>query len=724
MIRKVISALSLIFILSTIVLIAILTTTGIETDRFNNLISKKINQTKNIQLQLKEINFKLDLSELSLFLETKDPKINYNTMLIPTENIKVYVDFVSLLKIDLKIKKIHLLLDELDMNQIKNLSKLIKPSNFKSFLNNKTIKGKLNSEIEIFFNNEGFLKNYIVKGQVKDFKTNIFEDFNLSKTNFSFFADKEDILIKNIFGNIETVKILNGDIKITLIDGLKLKSNFNSQVNLNSLDLKKYIKLFKKNEYINNIKFLNGNLSNNISLDFDKTYKLKDYNFDLSGKLIKSLLELKTPIKSNLISNIIKEIHITNSNINLNFSPKNIQLTSNGSYSFDNQDFYKFNITNNYINNQLNLSTSFDLKNIFDLSLINYKKPENAVANISLNLKKKENTIIIKNFDFIEKNNSIRLKDLIIKNKNFSSFKYLKVKTFNNDFFINWDKKIIINGENFDAINIPRYLNNQTGDNKLIDINKEIEINFKSIKAPLSEKIKDFRLIGKIEKGKFSKISSKGDFGGNNFLDISLKKDDRSEKKILEIYSDLTRPLLTEYSFFNGLAGGNLLFTSLIDDTQSYSKIKIENFKVINAPGVIKLLSLADLGGLEDLAKGEGISFDILEIDIEKNKNFLKVNEILAIGPSMSVIMEGYQDSNGITSLRGTLVPAKTLNNIISKIPVLGKIVIPKEAGEGLFGISFKMKGPKNKIKTTINPIRTLTPRFIQKIVDKNKVSK
>ena len=55
---------------------------------------------------------------------------------------------------------------------------------------------------------------------------------------------------------------------------------------------------------------------------------------------------------------------------------------------------------------------------------------------------------------------------------------------------------------------------------------------------------------------------------------------------------------------------------------------------------------------------------------------------------------------------------------------MLGKIVIPKEAGEGLFGISFKMKGPKNKIKTTINPIRTLTPRFIQKIVDKNKVSK
>ena len=85
--------------------------------------------------------------------------------------------------------------------------------------------------------------------------------------------------------------------------------------------------------------------------------------------------------------------------------------------------------------------------------------------------------------------------------------------------------------------------------------------------------------------------------------------------------------------------------------------------------------------------------------------------------------MEGYQTST-VTSLRGTLVPAKTLNKLISKIPLIGDIIIPKEIGEGLFGISFKMKGPSGKVKTTINPIRTITPRFIQKIIDKNKNTK
>ena len=232
--------------------------------------------------------------------------------------------------------------------------------------------------------------------------------------------------------------------------------------------------------------------------------------------------------------------------------------------------------------------------------------------------------------------------------------------------------------------------------------------------------MQNFKLLGEIKNGQLAKISSKGEFGDDNFLDIAMKKNKNSNKRYLEIYSDLTSPFLAEYGFFNGLTGGKLLFTSIIDEQKTNSKLKIENFKVVNAPGVIKLLSMADLGGLADLVEGEGLSFDLLEITYEKNNDYFTLNEILALGPSMSVSMEGYQNKD-LISLRGTLIPAKTLNKMISKIPVIGNIVIPKEVGEGLFGISFKIKGPKGKVKTTINPIRTLTPRFIQKIIEKKK---
>ena len=80
---------------------------------------------------------------------------------------------------------------------------------------------------------------------------------------------------------------------------------------------------------------------------------------------------------------------------------------------------------------------------------------------------------------------------------------------------------------------------------------------------------------------------------------------------------------------------------------------------------------------------------------------------------------KGYvEKKNGLVSLRGTLVPAKTLNNLISKIPVVGDILIGKKVGEGVFGISFKVKGLPNDLKTTVNPIKTLTPRFITRAIE------
>jgi hypothetical protein len=86
------------------------------------------------------------------------------------------------------------------------------------------------------------------------------------------------------------------------------------------------------------------------------------------------------------------------------------------------------------------------------------------------------------------------------------------------------------------------------------------------------------------------------------------------------------------------------------------------------------------------------------------------------------VLIEGYFDKKkDILSLRGTLVPAKTLNSIVSKIPVVGDILIGKKVGEGVFGVSFKIKGPTDNLKTTVNPVKTITPRFITRALEAMK---
>ena len=62
-----------------------------------------------------------------------------------------------------------------------------------------------------------------------------------------------------------------------------------------------------------------------------------------------------------------------------------------------------------------------------------------------------------------------------------------------------------------------------------------------------------------------------------------------------------------------------------------------------------------------------------------------------------------------------------TINKAIGKISILGKILVGKSTGEGVFGVSFKIKGHPKKLKTTVNPIRTLTPRFITRMLEKIK---
>ncbi len=722
--KKKITNFILFVVISLITIIIILSTSGIETNKFNKLIIEKSSQGKNINLKLETIKFKIDPKKLSLFLETHNPEIMYKNLLVPVKSIKAYVDFLSLLRSDPIIKKISISSEELDIIQISKLSSIIKPSTFKSLLNNKIKEGKLIAEIEIFLNRDGLIEDFIAKGTVKKLKVELLNNINLKETNLSFFADKSDILIKNIFGLLEDIKISEGDMRLNLENGIKLNSNFNSKINLSEQVIKKYSKFLNDYTTVKGLRNLKADLNNNFSIELDDTYKVNDYNYSITGKIDKSKFELLSPIKNNFIKEEIKNIYFSNHKIKTIFKPKSINISSEGKYSFDNLNFLKINVENNIFKDNFNLKLDFEYKKKIELELINYKKSKKSIANFSIDLEKKKNNININKLNFSEENNSINIKDLIFKDNKFFSFKNIEVRMMNNDFIIEKGKKIVIKGTKFDATNLASVLSKRSRENRFEKINGPIEIDFKNIDVPMSEKLQNFKLIGEIKKGQFVKISSKGDYGGNNFLDISMKKNKNNNKKYLEIYSDLTRPLLSDYSFFKGLSGGKLIFTSIIEDSKSNSKLKIENFKVVNAPGVIKLLSLADLGGLADLAGGEGLSFDILEINMEKNKNLLKLNEILALGPSLSVLMDGYQDYNGLTSLRGTIVPAKTLNNMISKIPVIGNIVIPKEVGEGLFGISFKMKGPKGNIKTTINPIKTLTPRFIQKIIEKNKETK
>ena len=726
--KKFISSLILIIFFILVLVTIVLSTIGIETNKFNNLFSKKISKkNNNIDLKLNTIKFKFDIKKASLFLETNSPLIIYRNIPIPAKEFKIYLDFISLIKINPKIKKINLILHELNIEELKKISVSLKPSNLISFLNNNINQGQISTELEIYLNNNSLFDNFIARGSVSNLSAKIINNINIEKVNFDFFSDKSDILLKNLNGETGPIKIEDGDLKAKLSPEIYFNSNFKSKINYNK-NIKFYENFINDINFFKNLTNIEAQLNNSFSLKFDKTYKVKEYDYKINGKIKKAKFNFNKPIENSFLNEKINQLSLVNSEIKTYFNLKKNSTNISGKYSLNKDVLLPFNLDSKSDQDKLNFKIKIDYKKKLDLEFLNYSKPNDLIANIYIDINKDKDGYKIKELNYLEGNSEILAEDIELNKDKLMSLKKISIRTEkngkkNNEFLVLFDKKILIKGKHYDSSNLPKILSQNKKNNIFSNINKDIEIDFTNIIAPLSESIKNFRLIGKIEKGGFSRISSKGDFGENNFLEITLKKDHTNKKKYLEIYSDLTKPLLTEYSFFKGLSGGKLLYSSVIDGDNSISKLNIENFKVVNAPGMIKLLSLADLSGLADLAEGEGITFDVLEINMKKNDKLIELDEVIALGPSISVLMDGYHGPN-VTSLRGTLIPAKTLNKMLSKIPLLGNIIIPKEIGEGLFGISFKMKGPPGKIKTTINPIRTITPRFIQKIIDRNKVIK
>ena len=134
---------------------------------------------------------------------------------------------------------------------------------------------------------------------------------NFTKINLEFFADKKDILIKNIFGNLEDIKISNGDLKINLDNGIKLNSSFNSKLNYKENLFEKYAQYFKKYRFVENIQSIKLNFNNNFSINLDNTYKVIDYNIKLNGKIEKANFQISPEIKSKFISNQLKEVYFS-----------------------------------------------------------------------------------------------------------------------------------------------------------------------------------------------------------------------------------------------------------------------------------------------------------------------------------------------------------------------------------------------------------------------------
>ncbi len=97
------------------------------------------------------------------------------------------------------------------------------------------------------------------------------------------------------------------------------------------------------------------------------------------------------------------------------------------------------------------------------------------------------------------------------------------------------------------------------------------------------------------------------------------------------------------------------------------------------------------------------------------------ITDAAANGPSLGFTMEGQIDQEFMRmNLNGTVVPAYTLNTIISRIPIIGTILMGGK-GEGLFAVNYRISGTRDDPKVEFNPMSAITPGILRKLIGNKK---
>ena len=729
------------FIIVAILLLIYLSYFGIKTNKFDNLIKKKANEVSEyIKLEFKETNIHINLKEFNIIVRLQNPKILIKNDEIILSKLDLFLPLKSFFSSDFILKRSEVAFIKNDIKDLTKVTNIFLPKIINKQLNKIFSKGKIEGEFIIPFNPDGSIaKDYGFSGKLSDAQINLTKEFSIKNLTTEIIHKKNkennnfEIIIKK--GSVYNIKLANSYINIIRE---KNKTNITSLIsttgNLSFNQVKKISSILKVST--KNIKDINGqiDLKTNINFSLDNKFKIKDIFYYTEGNIDDFTIHIdEKKIIKRYLPEYDSKIILKNTKINLESSKLNRTTKLEGLIKIKNNfDSFKINEVLNHSKKNHNINGLIDLTSSkVKISRLNYYKESGQKSEVSFDINFILDKIYtIKKLNFIANNNKINLSNIKL-NKNFEilDFNKLEIKTFldnsiNNDFLINKSKKIDIIGKVFDAQPMLKSLFKKS-DKRIFskDFNSELKINFDKALTGTNDDVSNFAMIASINNGSFNKLILKGNFTKDEIIEMSIYEMDK-DKKTLQVISDRARPFIKNFDFIEGFEGGKLEYESVISKNISNTNLIITDFKVSKVPALAQLLTLASLQGIADTLSGEGIRFESFEMKSNSKGNVMNIEEALALGPAISILLEGYVDKGKVISLRGTLVPATQLNAIIASIPIVGDILVGKKTGEGVVGVSFKMKGPPKDIKTTVNPIKTLTPRFIVRAVERLKKRK
>ena len=625
---------------------------GIETERFNNIIRTKIVElNKDLNIKLKSVNFLLNPLDLSIKVKTYSPEVIINNKDLKLEFIKTNISLKAFINNSFSIDDLQI---STKSNKLSDIVALFRSFNNSTelFILEKIIKnGILVGDIRLKFDNFGKIKDdYVVNGFIKNAKLDFFKKYNFENLNLLFKIKDNEYLLEDIDTKFNQIKLSSKLIKV-----IQKKESFLFEGNIKSKE-KDIDSVLLKKFYVNTLKNFdieNVNLKSDTDFKLNLSKKLKVSNLSYKSKINLNNLNYKKnlPNLNKYLPSFKELIKLQDHIISIDYTKNKLDISGKGDLIIeDKKDNLRYKISK--INNDYIFDTSVVInKNSLIIDLLNYKKKKNTNSLLQLNgiykdnKKIKFNSILLRENDnsFLIKNLSLNSK-LKITNIDSIDLNYTNNKIKNQINLKRNKKNYIIKGKSFDTTKlINTLLSDDSNDQSSIfaDLNAEVKIKIDKTYLDNVAFVNNLSANVKFLHNKIDKVNLVSNFEDDKKLTLSINSNDKNEK-ITTVFSSHPKPLLKQYKFIKGFEEGVLDFYSIKKEDVSNSVLTIDNFKVQEVPALAKLLTLASLQGIADLLTGEGIRFTDLEMKFSNQKGLMKIEEMYAIGPAISILMDGY----------------------------------------------------------------------------------
>ena len=178
--------------------------------------------------------------------------------------------------------------------------------------------------------------------------------------------------------------------------------------------------------------------------------------------------------------------------------------------------------------------------------------------------------------------------------------------------------------------------------------------------------------------------------------------------------------LLRFANLYSRLEGGDLSLILRSHGDSSEGQATLTDFVLRDEPAFRQLVTAGRPRASEDGAAAidpSVLRFDKMTASFERAPGRVAIQDGVVYNRSMGLTAQGAIDfTHNQIDVSGSFVPAYTVNNMLTKIPLVGLLLSGGE-NDGVFGVSYRVHGPMSGPTLTVNPLSAIAPGILRRIL-------